>query len=291
MISQEKLSLNKKTKIPYLHIIMFVFTFFTILLAGAWQQGADFIKYPVKIFEGLPFSISLICILLAHELSHYFASRSHGITATLPLFIPAPPPVIFGTFGAFIKMKSPILSKKALIDIGASGPIGGFIVSLIATIIGLRLSDVVSVSGATGGINLGESLIFHALSYITLGHIPDGYDVVLNPIAFAGWIGFFVTAINLIPVGQLDGGHIAYAMLGNRHRGLSILLMLILITAGAFFWPGWLVWSILLIILGINHPPVIQDEVQLDRKRKYIGILCLIIFILTITPVPFSLKI
>jgi membrane-associated protease RseP (regulator of RpoE activity) len=274
-------------KFPFLHVSLFVLTFLSTLLVGAVQTGADLIEEPSKIYKGIPFSLTLMIILLSHELSHYFSSRKHGVEATLPYFIPAP--TIFGTFGAFIKMKSPIVTRKALIDIGASGPIAGFIISVIATIIGLNMSEIVSSAQAKGALNLGDSLLFSLLSRIVLGVTPSDSDILLNPVAFAGWIGLFVTSINLIPVGQLDGGHIAYALFGEKHTRLSFMLIFVMVLFGLFLWEGWFVWAVLLLILGLKHPPVIYWEVPLDSKRKFIGWLALVIFILTFIPTPFQL--
>ena len=273
-------------KFPFLHLILFILTILSTLIVGAMQTGADLLKEPGKIYTGIPFSLTLMLILLSHELSHYFTSRWHGVKATLPYFIPAP--TIIGTFGAFIRMKSPIVTRRALIDIGASGPIAGFIISLIAVVIGLYLSEIVPVSRTDGALNLGDSMLFSFLSRIILGATPSGSDILLNPIAFAGWIGLFVTSINLIPVGQLDGGHIAYALMGEKHIHLSMFLILIMILLGLFSWEGWFVWAALLLILGLRHPPVLYWEVPLDRRRRGIGWLSLVIFILTFIPVPFK---
>jgi membrane-associated protease RseP (regulator of RpoE activity) len=273
-------------KFPFLHLILFILTVVSTLFVGAMQTGADVLKEPSKIYKGIPFSVTLMLILLSHELSHYFTSRRHGVEATLPYFIPAP--TIIGTFGAFIKMKSPIVTRKALIDIGASGPIAGFIISLIAVVIGLPMSEVVPAAKASGALNLGDSMLFSFLSRIILGVLPSGSDILLHPIAFAGWIGLFVTSMNLIPIGQLDGGHIAYALMGERHIRLSMSLILILILLGLLSWEGWFIWAALLLILGLRHPPVIYWGVPLDKKRKFIGWLSLLIFIMTFIPVPFK---
>lgn len=275
-------------KFPFLHLLLFILTFLSTLFVGAMQTGVDLLKEPWKIYKGVPFSLTLMIILLSHELSHYFTSKKHGVQATLPYFIPAPITII-GTFGAFIKMKSPIVSRKALIDIGASGPIAGFIISVIATLIGLSMSEVVSLAQAKSSLSLGDSILFSFLSRMVLGVTPADYDILLNPVAFAGWIGFFVTSINLIPVGQLDGGHIAYALLGEKHFGLSFILILLMSLLGLLLWEGWIVWAVLLFILGLRHPPVIYWEIPLDRKRKFIGWLALVIFILTFIPVPFKI--
>jgi membrane-associated protease RseP (regulator of RpoE activity) len=274
-------------RFPLLHLVLFFLTLLTTLAVGALHAGADILSEPNQIYKGIPFAFSLMIILLSHEFSHYFASKNHGVKATLPYFIPAP--TIIGTFGAFIKMKSPIITRKALIDIGASGPIAGFIFSVIATVIGLNMSQIVSVTKTTGGLNLGDSLLFSFLSRLILGIVPAGYDVLLHPVAFAGWIGLFVTSMNLIPVGQLDGGHIVYALLGEKQTRLSFLLVVFMLVLGFLLWEGWFVWAVLLLVLGLRHPPVIYWEVPLDRKRKFIGWVSLVIFILTFIPMPFKM--
>lgn len=274
-------------KIPYLHIILFAATFLTTLAAGAFQKGINIIREPDRIIEGLPFAGTLMTILLCHELAHYIASKKHHTNATLPYFIPAPS--IIGTFGAFIKMKSPIITRKALIDIGASGPIAGFIVSVAACIVGLNMSEVVSVQQTDAVLRLGDSILFSFLSKIVIGVAPGNHDIFLHPVAFAGWIGLFVTSLNLIPIGQLDGGHIAFAVLGEKHKYLSIVLVIILGTLGIFYWEGWALWAVLMLVLGIKHPPLIYWEIPLNSKRRFIGFLSLIIFVITFIPVPFKI--
>ena len=274
-------------KIPFLHIVLFILTMLSTLFVGALQTGADILKDPWKIYYGLPFALTLMIILLTHELSHYFASKKHGVNATLPYFIPAP--TIIGTFGAFIKMKSPIVTRKALIDIGASGPIAGFIVSVIAVMIGLHLSKIVPVAETKGALTLGDSILFSFLAQTVLGVTPADSDILLNPVAFAGWIGLFVTSMNLIPVGQLDGGHIAFALLGEKQTRLSFILVLVMSLLGVLLWEGWIIWAVLLLVLGLRHPPVISWEVPLDTRRKVIGWIAFLIFILTFIPVPFKI--
>lgn len=271
-------------KLTRIHVVLFVLTFFTTLLAGALLNGIIPWEQPEKIYLGLPFSLTLLLILLTHELSHYFMSRRHHVSATLPYFIPAPS--IIGTFGAIIKMKPPIPDRRSLIDIGASGPIGGFIVAVIATVAGLHLSEVKPSGEIQEGIYFGSSILFSFLSDIVLNVDPDKFDVLLHPVAFAGWIGLLVTSLNLLPVGQLDGGHISYALFGEKHALIAKITIPVLVVLGVVFWPGWLIWAVLMIIMGYKHPPVVYPYIELDRKRKLTGWISFIIFILTFTPMP-----
>jgi membrane-associated protease RseP (regulator of RpoE activity) len=273
---------------PLLNLLLFLLTFVSTLTVGAIHAGVDLVKEPHDIVQGLPFSLVLLSILLVHEFAHYMMSRHHGIEASLPYFIPAP--TLFGTLGAFISMRSSITTKNALMDIGSSGPIAGFLVSVVAILAGLHYSEVRVIPLQSGEmIVLGDSLLFIALTKIVIGSIPDTYGVYLHPVAFAGWIGLFVTSLNLIPAGQLDGGHIAYAILEEKHGGLSNIMIGLLVLLGYFF-EGWLVWAALLFFLGSKHPPILFPEVPLDPKRKAIGLIALLIFIVTFIPVPVSIK-
>ncbi len=269
---------------PLLNIFLFFLTFASTLTVGALHQGADIMADPGLLVKGLPFSLTLLGILLVHEFSHYFMSRKHGVDSSLPYFIPAP--TLFGTLGAFITMRSRITTRNALMDIGSSGPIAGFLVSVAATVIGLMYSDIQAVSSSGETIVLGDSLLFFLLTKLIIGSVPAGSDVYLHPVAFAGWIGFFVTSLNLIPVGQLDGGHIAYAILGERHRLISRVLIGVLLVLGVFLFAGWVVWAVLLFFLGSKHPPILYPEIPLDPARRAVGMIALIIFVLTFIPVP-----
>ncbi|OGW54296.1 MAG: hypothetical protein A2Y81_07775 [Nitrospirae bacterium RBG_13_43_8] len=271
-----------------LHLILFIATFFTTVFAGALQAGVNILTEPGKFYEGLPFALTLMSILLAHELSHYIASRKHNIQATLPYFIPAP--TLIGTFGAFIKMKSPVTTRKALLDIGISGPLAGFVISFIVSVMGLSLSKVVPVQETKEALSLGDSLLFSTLSQLILDYRPGVQDVLLHPVAFAGWIGFFVTSLNLLPIGQLDGGHVAYALFGERHSYLSKILIPILLLLGVFLWEGWAFWAIVLLILGLKHPPIYHSEIPLDGTRRFLGWLGFFIFIITFIPQPFKIS-
>jgi membrane-associated protease RseP (regulator of RpoE activity) len=277
-------------RITRLHVILFVLTLLSTLVVGAVHAGVkaeELLSEPSKILEGVPFSFTLMLILLTHELSHFFASRYHRTQATLPYFIPAP--TIFGTFGAFIKMTSPILSRRALVDIGASGPIAGFVVAIVACAFGLSNSEFVPIPAEEEGVYaFGSSILFAVLAKVFMGTPPDGFVLDIHPVAFAGWIGLFVTFLNLFPIGQLDGGHVAFALLGRRHVLVSMGLVMMLAIAGALLWEGWLIWAILMVVLGLRHPPVMNWEVPLDPRRKLVGIIALIIFALTFIPVPIA---
>ncbi len=274
-------------KFPYVNIILFVLTVITTLYAGAFQKGIDIFVEPLRFYEGWPFSLSLLLILLAHEFSHYLTSRCHNTDATLPYFLPAP--TLIGTFGAIIKMKSPILTRSALIDIGASGPIAGFLVSIIVSITGLSYSHLEKTENIDNMMSFGSSIIFSILVQLTIGDVEDNYVLILHPVGFAGWIGTFITSLNLLPVGQLDGGHIAYALFGKKHRYVSLFVMILLLIGGIFLWQGWLIWLLLLLIVGIKHPPVKNDKENLSRGRIITGILSFVIFLISFIPVPFDL--
>jgi membrane-associated protease RseP (regulator of RpoE activity) len=271
-------------KLTRLHILLFIATFLTTLFAGALLNGVIPWEQPEKIHLGLPFSLTLLLILMTHELSHYFMSRKHNVSATLPYFIPAPS--IIGTFGAVIKMKPPIPDRRSLIDIGASGPIGGLVIAVIASFIGLSLSELKPAGEFEGGISFGSSLLFSFLTELVLQADPEQYDILLHPVAFAGWIGILVTSLNLLPIGQLDGGHITYALFGEKHELISKGMIPVLIILGILFWHGWIVWAVIMFFLGYKHPPVVYPYIQLDKKRKLVGWISLVIFILTFTPTP-----
>ena len=276
-----------------LPIGLFVLTVFTTLWAGAYQlntkpvTGAwDFLtKYPDTLLRGLPFAGTLLAILVTHEFGHYILSLLHRVPASFPLFIPGPPQFI-GTFGAVIRMRSPIMSRRALFDIGVAGPITGFIAAVIALIIGLSLSEVVPRERVFG-LQLGEPLLLQFFAWIIFGPIPETSDIVLHPVGFAAWFGFFVTALNLIPLGQLDGGHVAFAVLGRRQRTLAIAVIPILLFLGLTGWPGWLLWVALAGLVGIAHPPVVDPQTALGKKRMWVAWSALAIFVVSFAPVPF----
>lgn len=275
---------DRKRKLPHINLILFFITIMTTLAAGTLQQGINPIEYPQYLWKGIPFSFTLLLILGCHEFGHYYMSRKHNVDVTFPYFIPAPS--FIGTFGAFIKMKSPIMDRRILLDIGVAGPLAGIIVAIPILFIGLVLSEIVP-EATTGGIHLGTSVLFSLLNWIVHGFMPENTSLILHPIAFSGWIGLLVTCLNLLPVGQLDGGHVAYAIFGNRQGILARAILVMLLVLGFTGWIGWLIWAGLLLFLGINHPPVAYDWVPLDRRRKVIGLITLMVFVITFTPVPF----
>ncbi len=250
------------------------------------QEGINPFTHPSGLSKGLPFSLTIMAILLGHEMGHYITSHRHHVPATLPYFIPAPS--FIGTFGAVIRMKGAIWDRRTLLDIGASGPIVGFVLALPALVVGFALSPVVAGGGDVGGLALGNSLIVLVVSFLVKGNLPSNMTVALHPVAFAGWIGMFVTSLNLLPVGQLDGGHISKALFPNHSDNIARVVHLSLFLMGLLFWEGWFVWAILLILLGVRHPPVLLPHIQLDEKRTRLGYAAIIIFILTFVPAPFT---
>lgn len=277
----------KKEKTDYLlPIILLLLTIFSTIFIGSLNRGGNPFASIRDLILGLPFSFSILTILGGHELGHYLTARRHGVLATLPHFLPIPHPLI-GTMGAFIRIKSVIPSRKALIQVGLAGPLVGFLIAIPITIIGLKYSQVISTEELKGGIGLGSSLIFTILSKIFFPQIPPKTDILLHPMAFAGWLGFFVTAMNLLPLGQLDGGHIAYAVFYKKVRIVMLIIIGLMALLG-IRWPGWYFWIFLVFILGLRHPPV-QDEITgLEKREKILALIALTLLILTFTPFPFS---
>ena len=276
---------------PVLHLVLFLATVATTIIAGALHLGVDPFVDPWQLYRGIPFSFTLLLILGTHEMGHYLVSRKHFLDVTLPYFIPAPPiPFLIGTFGAFIRIRSPMQDKRALLDVGCAGPLTGVLIAVPVLLVGLNLSTVNLLPGGTHGLVLGEPLLFQLLSWLTFGPLPKEANIVLHPVAFAGWIGLLVTALNLIPVGQLDGGHVAYALFPVHHRRISLTCLFLLVICGLWFWQGWLMWALLLYLLGFRHPPPYHSWVPLDGPRRLLGFITILVFILTFTPTPFKLE-
>lgn len=277
-----------------LPMCLFALTMCTTLWAGAYQAYSGTIRGPVAfiwehpemLWQGIPFAGTLLFILLTHEFGHFILSKIHRVPASLPLFIPGPPHFI-GTFGAIIRMRGPILNRRALFDIGVAGPLAGFAVALVALAVGLFLSTVVDRT-STFGLQLGEPLLLKLMAWLIIGPLPPQADVLLHPVAFAAWFGLFVTSLNLIPIGQLDGGHVAFALWGNRQRTMAFAVLPLLIMLGFIGWPGWFVWAFMAGIWGIGHPPVIDPQVPLGPARVLVGWIAFAVFVLTFAPIPFS---
>jgi len=255
---------------PGRHVLLFLLTILTTFLVG-----------------GAIYSATLMTILLAHELGHFLMSRRYRIPTTLPFFIPLPLPP-FGTLGAIIKIKGRMSDRRALFDIAVAGPLAGFFFTVPALILGLKFSTVIPLAEASGSsLQLGGSILFLALARNVVGIVPDGFDILLHPMAYAGWAGLFVMALNLLPIGQLDGGHVVYALLGRRSERVFAGSLIVFAIICAFFYPGWVLMIMLILFFGFRHAPTVDDVTPLDLKRKLLGIFVLLLFILSFTPVPF----
>jgi membrane-associated protease RseP (regulator of RpoE activity) len=290
----------ERRRIPALNAVLFLLTLLTTTMAGAYMEGAAFSIFDpigsiVGLATGLSFSLPLMAILLAHEMGHYVTARRNRVDVTLPYFIPAPFPSLFiiGTFGAFIRIKSMPRSRRTMFDIGAAGPWAGFIVALPVLIVGLGLSHVATSPQSGDVLEFGNSLIFIAIARWIV-HV-DPNVLVMGPVAFAGWLGLFVTTLNLLPASQLDGGHVVYALLGRRHRMISrlvvlacILMVLVPFILGMEFWYGWLFWAVLLFFFGLGHPATADVDTPLDPMRRFAAWATIALFIGTFTPVPVS---
>jgi len=266
-----------------IHVILFCATLFTTTLAGSFQSGVDPLADPRLLVRGLPFSLTLMGILLVHEMGHFVMSRVHGVVATPPYFIPGLP-FLTGTFGAFIRMRTPT-NRRALFDVGAAGPWAGFVVAIPAVFYGLAHSQVQPLTSDTGGLMLGDSIVFRALTRLALGVSPSDATILLHPIALAGWFGLFVTFLNLLPVGQLDGGHVIYALLGRRHRWVARVALVAIVGLAFLGWQGWGLWAVLVAMLGVDHPPT-TDDTPLDPPRQLAAWLTIGLFAITFMPVP-----
>lgn len=285
----------------WLNIVLFVVTVFstffvgfswsinfryaeTIFQNGEFALGTEAFFDPQVVGLSLLYAVTLIGILLSHELGHFLACRYYRIEATLPFFIPAP--TIVGTMGAFIKIRSPITRKRQLFDIGVAGPLMGFCLSVPLLILGLSLSKAIPSVPQEGSIIFGEPLLLKLVGGVIFANVPSDFDVILHPIGFAGWVGILVTALNLFPIGQLDGGHILYAMIGKRSARYSRWILTIFLIMGVLFWIGWFVWALLIGMLGVKHPRIIDEDLPLSQGRKAIAFLVILIFILSFIPDP-----
>lgn len=267
------------------HLLLFFLTLASTTLTGYYMAGPSETPW----FDGLLYSVPVMVILGAHELGHYVAARLYGVDATLPYFIPLPVISPFGTLGAFIKMKEMPPDRRSLFDIAFWGPAMSFLFSIPFMIGGLMLSEVRKVPENFGGMVFGDSLLFRLTAELFY-EIPAGYDVFIHPMAFAAWAGLFVTAINLLPIGQLDGGHIAYSVFGKRARQINYLFVAVLIILSFEFF-GWAFWVMLLFLMGIHHPPLnTEGSSPLDKKRMRMAFYSAVMLILCFIPVPLDVK-
>ena len=319
--------LQPKPSNPWINLLAFLLTVLSVFFAGALYAyqgpatwGPEALPYlKAALGGGLAFTVSLLAILLFHEFGHYFAARHHGTAVTLPYFIPFPFPFsYFGTLGAFIRLKAPPKNRRVLLDIGLAGPIAGLVVALPVLYIGLRLSPVAPIPAhlgeGAGWMLEGNSLLYLFMKWLVKGQLlphPAGYDIppllywvryiftgrplplggqdiLLHPVAWAGWAGLLVTALNLIPTGTLDGGHVIYSLLGDRARRAFPFILLALAALG-FVWNGWWLWALLLLWLGRVYAEPLDMVTPLDPKRRLWALLGLVIFVLVFTPVPLTL--
>jgi membrane-associated protease RseP (regulator of RpoE activity) len=291
---------------PLVNVILFLLTLVSMLMAGAMygmEAPADTSILGIlqatlqNLPNGITFAASLLGILMAHEFGHYFAARFHRIAVSLPYFLPFPLS-LFGTLGAFIRLKEPPKNRRVLLDIGLSGPIAGLIVAIPVLLIGLYLSDLgrlpLNAMTAQGSVLEGNSLLYLAMKYIVTGEflffigLPmpyGGTDVLLHPLAWAGWAGLLVTMLNLIPAGQLDGGHAIYVLLGKATKRLWPFIIGLLLLLGTV-WPGWYIWAGLVFLMGRTYARPRDEITPLDPQRKWLAIFGLVLFILVFIPVP-----
>jgi membrane-associated protease RseP (regulator of RpoE activity) len=254
----------------WLHVALFVLT-----VSSTW------------LVQGWPYSVTILAILGCHELGHYFACRYYDVDASLPYFLPAPI-TMTGTLGAFIRIREPIRTKRMLFDIGIAGPIAGFLVAVPALFLGVAWSSVTPIS-QDGGLWLGEPILVKLASRLLWGPLPDGYTLLLHQVGFAAWFGLLATALNLFPIGQLDGGHISYAVLGRRSTYVTVAMIGVAIVL-SFLSASWIVWTVLMVVMlftfGARHPRTVDEDVPLDRARLILAICAVVMFALCFTPAP-----
>jgi membrane-associated protease RseP (regulator of RpoE activity) len=266
---------------PLYHWLLLGLTTVTMTWAGLkWWSDGD-------LLGAVLFAVALMAILGLHELGHALMARRRGIDATIPFFIPAPPQFPFGTFGAVIFMNSPVPNRKALLDVGIAGPLAGFILSLPVVALGLKYSTISTMDAVEAGEPIFlMPLVFQFMARLILGPLPENHVIEPHPIAMAGWAGLFVTSLNLLPMGQLDGGHIIRGILPGHYRKVYGLVAFCLLLLG-FFWPGWFMWVLLIYLMTkFRHPGPLDDVTGLDGKRRLLALVSLVILVLSFMPVP-----
>lgn len=292
---------------PRVNLVLFVVTLVSVLLINFLNEigtvfgeevstlgdGEVFVfafrklaEDPSLLLIGLPFTVAFLAILGTHEFGHYFAAKYHKSAVTLPYFIPFP--TLWGTLGAVIQLRSPTRSRRELLDVGAAGPLAGLVVAVPLLVYGLMHSELRPLPTEGSYILEGGSLLYVGLKYLVFGRMlpGGGEDVFLHPVAWAGWSGLFVTAINLFPVGQLDGGHVLYALFGEKTRYIGRVIIAVMVVLG-FFWSGWFFWALVTtILIGTGHPPPLNDITPLGKKRRLVGWLIIVAFVLVFIPIP-----
>lgn len=243
----------------------------------------------VNVGAGLAYSAALLSILLSHELGHYIVARRLGVQVSFPFFIPLPVSIL-GTMGAVIQIKEPPPDRRALLAIGVAGPFAGLVVTIPVLLLGLRLSEIIPLSAGPGAME-GNSLLYALLKVVALGRfLPDGnHDVLLHPVALAGWAGLLVTGLNLMPAGQLDGGHVLYALFGRRASRYASMAVAGVLVALGFLWSGWWLWAVLVALFGQQPAPVLNEITPLDRRGRLLAALGIVAFVLVFTPAPLTI--
>ena len=290
----ENVGVQKNAR-PWVNGLLFALTILTTTWAGAAHQGVNLLHEPGRFAVGLPYALGLLAILGVHELGHYFMARYHGIRVTLPFFIPVP--FALGTFGAFIEMRSRAENRRALFDVAVAGPLAGLAVAIPALLIGLRSSAIIAAGAEPaagmmhGGTAVGSSVLLTLLAKLSLGPaLLEGHVLQLSPLAFAGWLGLMVTALNLLPIGQLDGGHIARAMFGRRAgETIGSVAMWTPLLLGLFVWPGLLTWAIIVFFIAGRGESPMDDLSPLTASRRWLGYAAFAILALILTPLPHTL--
>jgi membrane-associated protease RseP (regulator of RpoE activity) len=267
-----------------------------LLYSGISPSIFGVLRNPFILFLGIPFSFPLLMILLAHEMGHFLACRYYRIRCTPPYFLPFPISIA-GTMGAFIRIRSPFMHRRALFDVGIAGPLAGFVFVIPSLVIGIALSEIVDKGALDSGFYaFGEPLLFQWIGGLTLGYDPAAHDMIAHPIAMAGWFGLLVTCLNLLPIWQLDGGHIAYALLGREpQKKLSIVMAIALVLISFLGWPlpAYLLFGVILLVLGARfrfyHPPTVYEDEPIGAGRMWLSLLALAILVTSFTPTPFYL--
>jgi len=281
-----------------IHVLLFLITVMTTLVAGMYWTGIEApLEHPELFYRGIPFAGTLLAILFCHEMGHYVTARYYGMDVTLPYFIPSPPAIMgipfLGTFGAVIRMKSPPQHRRALLHIGAAGPIAGFCVALPAMIYAFATATQVPMPTSMDGHYFAEPLLLQIIGYVVVGPVPSGMTLTINTVGVAAWFGLLVTVLNLLPIGQLDGGHILYALLGQQARYVSWAVIGALLVLGllglvwpGWGWPGWILWAFLGWLSGRRQPTVLDQQAPLSRYSQVIASIALAIFVLCFMPIP-----